>query len=109
MAVVLPKQRPRASREALHPRLAHPRMVDLGHRSSRDATQVDRSDLSRLVPHRHHRIPVRPQLGRCTSRRGGLGSARRETVLRPPETRALWHGLARSRRNRHGLRVRVRT
>ena len=109
MVVVLSKPRLHAPREALHLCLAHPRVVDLGHCSPRDTTQVDRSDFLRLVLRCHHCIPLHPQLGRRTSRSGSLGSARREAVFRLPKIRAVWSGLASSRRNRHGQRVWVRT
>ena len=105
--MVLPKPRLRAPREALHPRLIHPRLVDLRHCPPRDTTQVDRSNFLFLVLHCHHRIPLRPQLGRRTSRSGCLGSARRAAVFRAPKIHALRHGLARDHRDRHGLRIRV--
>ncbi len=81
-------------------------MVDLVHRPPRDAPQVDRADLLRLVVHLHHRVPVRPQLDCHASCRGGVDPARREAVLRPPEIRSLWPGLARALRDRHGFHVR---
>ena len=87
--MVLPKPRPRALRKALRPRRAHPRMVDLGYHPPRDAPQVDRADVLGLVLHRDHRLPVHPQLGRHTPRRGSVDPACTEAFLLTPEIRAL--------------------
>ena len=103
--MVHPKQGPRAPREALRPRRVYPRVVDLGYGPPRDAPPVDRADPLRLVVHRHHRLPVHPQLGRHAPRRGGLDPARSGTLLRTPEICEVWLGLARTHRDRDGLRV----
>ena len=103
--MVNPKPQSRAPREALHACSGHPRVVDLVHRLAGDAPQVDRADHPRVVHPCHHRFPVHSQLGRHTSRRGGLDSARPGAVFRPPEIRPLWHGVARAGRDRRGFRI----